>query len=118
MPKKPLNPFLTVTPPTTAPPEPPVPLAEPGRRLWDAIQAEYRVRDQGGQEMLLLACEASDRLAELRAAIKDTGLMIDGPNGPKANPLLRDEQGTRAFIARSLQRLGVLDAHAVVGVRR
>jgi hypothetical protein len=34
--------------------------------------------------------------------------------------LLREEQGTRAFVARSLQRLGVLDAHAVAAhmVRR
>jgi hypothetical protein len=46
--------------------------------------------------------------------------------GKQCSPVLNDRlhqrgsarKQTRAFIARSLQRLGVLDAHAITGGRR
>ena len=85
-------------------PNPPRPLGEAGQSLWDRIQTEYNVVDSGGIEMLTLACEALDRAAELRAQIDADGLM--NQHG-RENPLLKHELAARAFVSRTLQRLGL-----------
>ena len=68
-PRKP--PFTLVGPGTTAP-APPRNLGPPGLALWNRIQAEYRISDSGGVELLSLACQALDRAsASLSAAIAE-----------------------------------------------
>jgi hypothetical protein len=75
--------------------------------LWNRIQIEFRIEDVGGQELLMQCCEASDRLAVLTAEIEQDGTTIRSRGVVRAHPLLREEIGLRAFICRTLQRLGV-----------
>jgi hypothetical protein len=94
--------------PTAA--DPPGNLGQPGRTLWAAIQAEFRITDPGGVSLLHQIALATDRAEALRQRIDADGEAIASRTGLlKAHPLLRDELANRAFISRSLQRLGVLD---------
>jgi hypothetical protein len=71
------------------------------------VQAQYRIDDVGGLELLALACSALDRAEALRKAIDHDGEVIASRTGPKAHPALRDELANRAFVAKTLQRLGL-----------
>ena len=68
----PKPPLTLVGPGATAPP-PPRTLSAPGLALWNRVQAEYRILDCGGAEILCLACEATDRIQSLAAAIAEDG---------------------------------------------
>jgi hypothetical protein len=68
---------------------------------------EYAIRDAGGIELLLLACEATDRAARLRGAIDRDGELISSRSGLKEHPGLKAELANRAFVSRTLQRLGL-----------
>ena len=90
--------------------DPPGNLGDAGRTLWAAIQSEFQISDPGGRSLLQQICLATDRAEALRQRIDADGEAIATRTGLlKAHPLLRDELATRAFISRSLQRLGVLD---------
>jgi hypothetical protein len=93
--------------------KPPRRLGEHGTALWGAIQAEYKVTDAGGIEMLAQACSAADRAEQLAAEIARSGVLF----GVRANPLIKDELACRAFIVRTLHRLG-LDVEPVRPVGR
>jgi hypothetical protein len=108
MAEKPKNPTLTIQPAETPIP-PPRDLGEHGRALWDRVQIEFRVEDAGGVELLMQCCAAADRADELAAIIDKDGAVVRGKTGPRSHPLLRDEIQNRAFVARCLQRLGLLD---------
>jgi hypothetical protein len=90
-------------------PPPPRELGASGLALWNSIQGEYRISDAGGIELLLQACQAADRLAGLAARIAEDGEVIVTRGGPKAHPAIREELALRAFIVRTLVRLGVTD---------
>jgi hypothetical protein len=68
---------------------------------------EYDIQDRGGRELLQQVCEASDRLAALAERISADGEVIHTRTGPKSHPALRDELNGRAFICRTLERLGL-----------
>jgi hypothetical protein len=109
MAKNPVNPSFSVIPPRTIGPS--RPLGQHGQRLWDEIQAEYRISDSGGLAVLMQLCAALDRAEELGEAIARDGALIasgkDG-NGPlKAHPAVREELACRSFVVRSLERLGI-----------
>jgi hypothetical protein len=106
-PEQPAQPRLTVVTIGATGVPPPRNLGEPGLALWNRIQGEYRIEDCGGQELLLQACEASDRLAGLNAQIEQDGATIRSRNTIRAHPLLREEIGLRSFVVRTLQRLGI-----------
>jgi hypothetical protein len=105
MPKKPS--LILVSPSPTSPNPPLRQLAKDGRALWDAITSEFDISDAGGRELLQEAAEALDRVQSLRVAIERDGEIIQTRTGPKEHPLLRAELAGRAFITRTLQRLGV-----------
>jgi hypothetical protein len=86
--------------------QPPRKLGLSGRRLWDEILSEYRIEDRAGLELLCLACEATDRVERLAAQIDADGEVLQTKAGPKAHPGLKDELAGRAFVARTLERLG------------
>jgi hypothetical protein len=92
---------------------PPRLLGPHGTQLWRSIVAEYTVTDPAGREQLCQACAALDRAEEIAAAIRDAGIAADG----KANRLLKDELAARAFVVRTLQKLG-LDADPIRPVGR
>ena len=67
----------------------------------------YELDDPGGVELLLQACEASDRVARLAARIDADGEIVEGRNGPRTHPALQQELAARQFICRTLERLGL-----------
>ena len=87
------------------------PLGEHGQRLWDEIQAEYRISDAGGLAVLMQLCCALDRAEELAEAVARDGALIpsgkDGDGPLKAHPAIREELACRSFVVRSLERLGI-----------
>jgi hypothetical protein len=107
MTKIPSRPPLTLIAPTATVNEPPRKLGEYGRALWDAVMLEYRIDDCGGIELLFQICAAVDRIEALAERISADGEVVNTRTGPKAHPALRDELAGRAFVARSLERLGI-----------
>ena len=99
---------LSIVPdlPATGPP-PPRKLGLSGLSLWTKVQSEYRIEDCGGVEMLMQACLALDRADALAARIDADGETIVTKRGLKAHPCLKDELAARAFVVRTLQRLGL-----------
>ncbi len=96
---------------------PPSGLDKTGRGLWQTIMSEYNICDSGGQQMLQQICEAADRVHEFGAIISRDGPVVRTKHGPKDHPLLKHELAARAFIVRSLARLG-LDVEPVRAVGR
>ena len=79
----------------------------PVSRFGTKVQSEYRIEDCGGVEMLMQACLALDRADALAARIDADGETIVTKRGLKAHPCLKDELAARAFVVRTLQRLGL-----------
>src|SRR5262245_35127464 len=98
-------------------PEPPRPLGIHGARLWASVHHEYQLQDSGGLELLALAAQSLDRAESCRTRIDRDGELIETPGGMKDHPLLKHELAARAFVARTLQRLG-LDVEPVRPVGR
>jgi hypothetical protein len=107
MPKTPPPPTLSIVSPDTTGGSPPRDLGQHGRKLWDAVQREYGIRDVGGIELLAQACGALDLIEGLAEAIARDGPVIYGRAGPRAHPAVKDQIGARAFVVRTLEKLGV-----------
>jgi hypothetical protein len=90
----------------TDPRTPPSVLGQTGATLWRSIQTERKITDSGGLETLLQICVAADRAAECAKRIAKDGLLLTTENGPRENPLLKHELANRAFVVRSLAKLG------------
>jgi len=86
---------------------PPSTLGKSGATLWRMIQSEYCISDSGGKAILLQICSACDNLCECDTIIARDGPMIASKTGPKEHPLLKQRLALRAFICRSVQRLGL-----------
>ena len=97
-----------LSPPGTSP----RPLGCHGAALWNAITSSYDISDEGGREILAQACAALDRAEALRAQIDADGEILRTKAGLRDHPGLRHELASRAFITRSLARLG-LDVEAI-----
>jgi len=89
--------------------DPPRKLGPAGENLWNRVQNDYRIEDVGGVELLMQACLAQDRAEELAAIIDADGARVMTKSGPKDHPCLKHELAARAFICRTLQRLGITD---------
>jgi hypothetical protein len=89
-------------------PDPPRPLGPAGQQLWESIQGEYNIQDQGGVAMLLVGCQAFDRAEKLRVEIDRDGEVVRLRNGNiRSHPALRDEVQARAQLMRCLEKLGL-----------
>ena len=89
--------------PTVTPPE----LGAAGTALWDRVHSEYHLVDAGGVAMLEMAARQLDRAEACRVQINHDGELIRTNSGPKEHPLLKHELACRAFVARTLSRLGL-----------
>ena len=101
------KPSLTMAGPASTVIQPPRKLGPAGRQLWDGIMAEYDIQDRGGLELLCLAAETTRPRSAAGRADRCRGRSVRTKNGPKAHPALRDELAGRAFVARTLERLGL-----------
>ena len=97
--------------------EPSRKLGAAGAALWRSIMGEYAITDSGGLEMLTLACQSLDRAEALREHIDEDGEIVRSKAGPRDHPGLKHELAARAFVVRTLHRLG-LDVEAVKPVGR
>jgi hypothetical protein len=88
-------------------PSPPCALGAAGQALWDRIMNDYAVTDAGGVELLSQAAQAADRVASLRRQIDETGELIPTRAGLRDNPGLKHEIAARAFITRTICKLGL-----------
>jgi hypothetical protein len=100
---------LTVVHPTFGPHtnDPPTGLGDRGRDLWIRIMAAYDISDEGGLALLQQCCQMVDRAEELRAAIDRDGAVVMTRSGPKDHPGLKHELAARAFVCRTISRLGL-----------
>ncbi len=106
--KDPEKPPLALVDPDTTGDTPPRKFGRAGLSLWNAITCGYQVDDAGGIELLAQACLASDRLEALAARIDEDGEIIRTRTGVvKAHPCLKEELALRAFICKTLERLGL-----------
>lgn len=101
------KPALTLVGPDTTTNRPPFALGKHGRSLWDRIQAEYDVGDSAGVEMLAQACAGADLAAKLHEEIERDGTVVRTRNAVKAHPAIKDEISARAFVCRTLTKLGL-----------
>jgi hypothetical protein len=104
--KKPSLTVIGATSPATEI-KPPRSLGRAGADLWRRITQNYDIHDEGGRELLAQACAAADRAAELQALIDKDGAVIMTRTGPREHPGMKAELAQRAFITRTLQRLGL-----------
>ena len=79
--------------------------------------AAYAIDDEGGWELLNLACEALDRAESLRQQIQRDGEVIATRMGIRDHPALKHELANRSFVSKTLVRLG-LDVEPVRGIGR
>jgi hypothetical protein len=103
----PRKPPLTIVESNATGIQPPRPLGAHGMKLWQRVLAEYQIDDVGGIELLAQACQSLDRAEALAARIAQDGEVIYVKAGPRAHPAIKDELACRAFICRTLQRLGL-----------
>ena len=102
------KPSLTLVSPSAGGTEPPRKLGEHGLSLWRAILNEYQIEDRAGIELLAQACAAEDRAEALAAAIAADGIVTRSKTGVlRSHPAVKDELACRAFICRTLERLGL-----------
>jgi hypothetical protein len=107
--KKRSKPQLTVVKPSSATTttQPPRKLGNHGQSLWASVIAEYDIVERGCIEILVQGCLALDRAEECAAQIDEEGPTIMTKNGMREHPLLKMELQNRAFVCRSLARLGL-----------
>ena len=98
-------------------PRPPRPLGPHGLSLWTEIVRNYEFSDPASIECLFQGCSAVERAERCRQQIDEQGEMIQGKDGMRSHPLLRDELQNRAFALRALANLG-LDLEPIKGMGR
>ena len=101
------KPPLTLVGPDATGIKPPRPLGQHGMALWHSVMKQYSICDVGGVELLAQAAQALDRAEAIAARIAHDGEVIYGRTGPRAHPAVKDELACRAFVVRTLQRLGL-----------
>jgi hypothetical protein len=107
------KPQLTVVkPPSTL--QPARKLGKHGMKLWNVLHSKYVLTDAPMLEAIEQICAAVDRLEAIGEAIERDGEIVHTRNGPKEHPGLRAEIALRAFVVRSLSRLG-LEAPKPIG---
>lgn len=88
----------------SAKPRPPTGTRAAGRRLWEAITGDYEL-DEHELALAVEAVRTVDLLAELDAAVRKDGALIDSPQGLKAHPAAVEARQQRIALARLLAAL-------------
>src|SRR5215470_7312041 len=102
------KPPLSLVGPATTGVHPPRKLGLHGMSLWTRVMGDYRIEDVAGIEYLTQACAGEDRAETLAEAIERDGPVIyTGSGTPRTHPAIKDELACRAFVVRTLERLGI-----------
>lgn len=87
---------------------PPGHLGEAGRSLWASLRRDHEISDAAGLCLLARACEAQDRLAQVREQIARDGVVTRGYKGqPRGHPLLSVESDLVRVQLACLRQLGL-----------
>jgi Phage terminase, small subunit len=86
-----------------------------GAKLRQSILSEFEIEDAAGTVILDQICAAVDRLDGISEQIRADGVMVKGRTGRRPHPLLKSETTLRAFIVRSLAKLGLEPLEPSVG---
>jgi len=93
-------------------------LGPAGRELWLELQRAYGIDDAGGLELLNIAAECRDRMANAQRAITEHGELIKMASGVlKANPAINIEKDARTGLLAALRQLN-LDVEPLKNVGR
>jgi hypothetical protein len=84
---------------------PPRPLGKAGQDLYDRVCCDFVLGDECERETLCIIAEAADHAAELCAAIKKDGTVVETDKGARAHPAFVVVRQYRAFIVRNLAAL-------------
>ena len=83
-------------------------LSAESRRLWNELQAEYRITDAAGLRFLRTACEALDQQRRAEAVVREAGMVaVDRYGAPRAHPLLAVARDSRAAMLKALAALNL-----------
>jgi hypothetical protein len=94
-------------------------LGKVGMRLWRDVLDTVSLDDTASREVLLLAAEALDRAEDCRKQIARDGAVLRSENRPpRDHPLLKIELANRSFVAKQLDKLGLLSAPLRAGPGR
>ncbi len=88
----------------SAAPKPPTGAGVAGRRLWVSVVADFDL-DEHELVLLVEATRTVDLLADLDAAVRADGALVDSPQGVKANPAAVEARQQRIALARLLAAL-------------
>ncbi len=85
-------------------PKPPGGTRPPGRRLWESVVADF---DLDEHELVLLreSVRTVDVLADLDAAVRRDGPLVESPQGQRAHPAVVEARAQRIALARLLAAL-------------
>jgi hypothetical protein len=75
--------------------------------LWRDVTAAYEFGDRASYEALFQAACAAERAEACRKQIDQDGELIRTKAGVREHPLLKAEIAARAFVVRTLGRLGL-----------
>jgi phage terminase small subunit len=88
-------------------PPPPAFLGPVGIDLWNDIVSAYEFGDRAALETLAQACAAADRAERCREQIDRDGELVKTARSVRDHPLIKYEIQARAFLCRTLARLGL-----------
>lgn len=91
---------------------PPPELGPSGSQLWRSCLARDAALTDDANPMrhvLLDACRIADMLDALAEVLDRDGLLIDGRDGPRAHPAMRETRNGQALLARLLTTLRMPD---------
>ncbi|MBN3458794.1 terminase [Mycobacterium sp. DSM 3803] len=77
-----------------------------GRRLFDAVAADYEL-DPPEAVLLGEACKMVDLLADLRAEVARSGLMVDSSQGIRVNPAAVEARQLALALTKLVGSLGL-----------
>jgi hypothetical protein len=80
-------------------PRPPKGSGPSGKRLWNAVQAEFELGEHE-RALLTALCRQADRLDELEALIAAEGLIVTGHGTTKMHPAVVEARQTAIAVAR------------------
>ncbi len=85
----------------TTKPKTPAGLRASGRALWTAVLRDYELADHE-RSLLLRAARTADLCDVLEDEIRDSGAMVESPQGRRPNPAAIEVRQQRLVLARLL----------------
>ncbi len=87
-------------------PKTPSGLRTSGRALWAAVLRDYELADHE-RALLLQAARTADLCDVLEDEIRDSGAMVESPQGGKVNPAAVEARQQRLVLARLIVALRI-----------